>query len=69
MFTIEPVLDKEMRVEVNMSDFATGGVLSIKCENEKWRLVIYISKLLNKTERNYEIHNKKILAIIRCLKV
>ena len=69
MFTIEPVLDKEMRVEVNMSDFATGGVLSIKCENEKWRLVIYISKLLNKTERNYEIHNKNILAIIRCLKV
>ena len=58
-----------MRVEVNMSDFATGGVLSIKCENEKWRLVIYISKLLNKTERNYEIHNKNILAIIRCLKV
>ena len=31
-------LDKEMRVEANMSDFATGGVLSIKYEDEKWRL-------------------------------
>ena len=27
----------------------------------------YISKLLNKAERNYEIHDKEMLAIIRCL--
>ena len=58
-------LDKEMRVEANMSDFATGGVLSIKYEDEKWRLVTYISKLLNEAERNYEIHNKEMLAIIQ----
>ena len=29
----------------------------------------YISKSLNKTERNYEIHKKEILAIIRCLEI
>jgi len=39
-FTTEPVLvtpdlDKEMRVEADASDFATGGVLSMKCEDEK----------------------------------
>jgi len=39
-FTTEPVLvtpdlDKEMRVEVDASDFAMGGVLSMKCEDEK----------------------------------
>ena len=39
-FTTEPVLvtpdlDKEMRVEVDMSDFVTGGVLSMKYEDEK----------------------------------
>ena len=28
----------------------------------------YISKLLNEAKRNYEIHNKEMLAIIRCLK-
>ena len=28
----------------------------------------YISKLLNEAERNYEIHDKEMLAIIRCLK-
>jgi len=40
------------------------GVLSMKYEDNKWRLVAFISKLLNKAERNYEIHNRKILAII-----
>jgi len=56
-----------MRVEADTSDFATGGVLSMKCEDEKWRLVAYISKSLNEAERNYEIHNKEMLAIIWCL--
>ena len=41
--------------------------MSIKCEDNKWRPVEYISKSLNKTERNYEIHDKEILAVIRCL--
>jgi len=71
-FTMEPVLvtpdlDKEIRVEADASDFATGGVLSMKCEDERWRPVAYISKSLNETERNYEIHDKEMLAIIRCL--
>jgi len=63
-FTMEPVLDREMRVEVDASDFATGGVLLMKCEDERWRPVAYISKSLNEAERNYEIHDKKMLAII-----
>ena len=59
-FIIEPVLvtpglDREMRVKADASDFAIRGVLSIKCEDKKWRPIIYISKLLNKAERNYTI--------------
>jgi len=61
-------IDKEFRVEADASNFATGGVLSIKYEDNKWRLVAYISKSLNKTERNYEIYDKEMLAVIRCLK-
>jgi len=39
-FMMEPVLvtpdlDKEMRVEVDVSDFVTGGVLLMKYEDEK----------------------------------
>ena len=66
---VTPDLDKEMRVETDTSDFVTGGVLSMKCEDEKWRPVTYISKLLNKVERNYEIHDKEMLAIIRYLEI
>jgi len=62
---VVPDLDKEMRVEANISDYATGGVLSVKEEDGRWRLVAFISKLLNDTERNYKIHDKEMLAVIR----
>ena len=64
---VTPDLDKEMRVKADISDFAMEGVLSIKCKDEKWRPVAYISKSLNEAERNYEIHNKKMLVIIQYL--
>ena len=64
---VTPDLDKEMRVEADASDFAMGEVLSMKCKDERWRPVAYISKLLNEAERNYEIHDKEMLAIIQCL--
>ena len=31
-----PDLDKEFRVEADTSNFAMGGVLSVKCEDELW---------------------------------
>jgi len=60
VFTTKPVLvaldlDKEFRVEANASNYTTGGVLSIKCSDDKWRPVAFISKSLSDTERNYEI--------------
>ena len=71
-FTEEPVLaapdiDKKMRMEVDALDYATGGVLLMECEDGLWRSVTFLSKSLNETERNYEIHDKEILAIIRGL--
>jgi len=72
VFTTEPILaildiNKEIRVETDASDYAIEGVLSTKYEDGKWRLVAFISKLLNTTEQNYEIHDKEMLAVIRCL--
>jgi len=64
---VVPDLDKEIRVEVNTSEYAIKGVLLMKCEDEKWRPVVFILKSLNKAERNYEIHDREMLAIIRCL--
>jgi len=56
-------------VEADASDYATGGVLLTKYEDGKWRPVVFISKLLNTTEQNYEIHDKEMLAVIRYLEV
>jgi len=69
-FTKEPVLavsdlDKKMRMEVDASNHATGGVLSMECKDGLWRLMAFLSKSLNKMERNYEIHDKEMLVIIR----
>jgi len=60
-------LDKEFRVKTDTFNFATEGILSIKCEDNRWRPVAYISKSLNETEYNYKIHDKEMLAVIRYL--
>jgi len=62
-----PDLNKKLKVEVDASDYTTGGVLSTEGEDRKWRPVAFFSKSLNETERNYEIHDKEILVIIRGL--
>ena len=71
-FTEEPVLaasdiDKKMRMEVDASDYVTEGILSMECGDGLWRPVAFLSKSLNETERNYEIYDKEMLAIIRGL--
>ena len=71
-FTKEPVLaapdlDKKMQMKVDASNYAIGRVLSMECEDGLWQLVAFLLKSLNETERNYEIHNKEMLAIIRGL--
>ena len=60
-------LDKKLRVEVDASDYVTEGVLSMECKDRLWRLVTFLSKSLKETERNYEIHDKEMLAIVRGL--
>ena len=58
-------LDKKIRIEVDVSDYVTRGVLSMECEDRKWRLVAFLSKSLNKMERNYEIYDKEVLVVVR----
>jgi len=37
----------------------------MECEDRRWRSVAFLSKSLNKTERNYKIYDKEMLAVIR----
>jgi hypothetical protein len=63
-----PADNRPFRIEADSSDFATGAVLSqLSSEDEKWHPVAYLSKSLSETERNYEIHDKEMLAIMRAL--
>ena len=52
---------------MDVSDYATGEMLSMECNDGLWRPVTFLSKSLNEMERNYEIHDKEILVIIRGL--
>ena len=56
-----------MRMEVNMLDYVTERVLSMEYGDRLWRSVTFLSKSLNEIKKNYKIHNKEILAVIRRL--
>jgi hypothetical protein len=69
--TSQPVLslpnfEDPFRVEADASDYATGAVLSQR-QKDIWKPVAFLSKALTHPERNYEIHDRELLAIIRAL--
>lgn len=55
-----------LRVECDASEFALGAVLS-QLQEGKWHPLAYYSKALNETERNYEIYDKELMAIVASL--
>jgi hypothetical protein len=65
---ILPDNDLPFRLEADGSGIATGAVLLQQSVNDNaWHPVTFLSKALNLVERNYEIHDTKMLAIIRGL--
>ena len=71
-FSTYPVLrtydpERETQVEVDASGYATGGVLSQKQDDGKWHPIAFLSQSMTEAERNYEIYDKELLAIVRAL--
>ena len=71
-FTMAPVLafpdpEKPYRLITDASDFAVGAILEQPDALNCWHPIMYYSKSLQPTERNYEIHDKELLAIILTL--
>jgi RNase H-like domain found in reverse transcriptase/Reverse transcriptase (RNA-dependent DNA polymerase) len=64
---IFPDESKPYKFEADSSNYATGAVLSQEGEDQKWHPVAFLSKSLSSVERNYDIHDKELLAIIRAL--
>uniref|UniRef100_A0A183CQC9 RNA-directed DNA polymerase n=1 Tax=Globodera pallida TaxID=36090 RepID=A0A183CQC9_GLOPA len=65
---IQPDTTEQFFVECDASDFATGTILSQKNSEGKLCPVAYLSKSLSPAERNYDIFDKELLAIIRAFK-
>jgi ribonuclease HI len=63
----QPVLNDQFDLEVDTSGFAVGAVLLQKKEDGKRHPVGYYSATLNEAERNYNIYNLELLAIIKAL--
>jgi len=72
-FTTAPVLripnDKDLfKLSTDASNFATGTVLLQKdMQTNLWHPIAFFSKLLDVHERNYEIYDKELLAVIQGL--
>lgn len=53
-------------LECDASDFTVGAVLSQQ-QSGQWKPIAYLSKAMTPTERNYEIYNKELKAIMTSL--
>jgi hypothetical protein len=69
----EPILQhfdpaKPVTIETDASDYAIGAVCSQPDENGVLHPVAYYSRKLKDPERNYDIHDKELLAIVDALR-
>ena len=56
-----------MKIEADACQYAVGGIL-LQEQNGEYKPIAYYSKSLNDTERNYDIHDRELLAIMKTLK-
>jgi len=56
----------KFRVEADASDYAIGAVLS-QLHDDVWHPIAYLSKTLTAPQRNYEVYDKELLAIMESL--
>ena len=61
-----PKKEGKFRVETDASGHAIGGVLSQEQEG-KWKPIAFLSRTMQPAERNYEIYDKELLAIVEAL--
>ena len=61
-----PRREGKFRIEVDTSGHAIGGVLSQEQEG-KWKPIAFLSRTMSPAERNYEIYDKELLAIVEAL--
>lgn len=73
MFIEAPVLGiynpkLPITVETDASDYAIGATLSQPDEQGRLHPIAYYSRKMSPPERNYDIHDKELLAIVTAFK-
>ena len=61
-----PKREGKFRVETDISWHAIKGVL-FQEQEEKWRPIAFLSRIIQLAEKNYEIYNKELLVIVEAL--
>src|SRR5258708_34644066 len=72
-FCLAPVLyhwvpDLPMMIKTDASDDAIAGILSVTTPDLEIRLIAFHSQSLHDTEKNYDTHDKELLAVFDCYK-
>jgi hypothetical protein len=62
-----PVLTDPFELEVDVSGYAMGAVLLQKKEDGKKHPIVYYSKTLSAAERNYDVYDLELLAIVNAM--
>ena len=67
-FTTAPILchfhpDRDTVIETAASDYALGCIL-LQIQNKQLHPVMFHSRKLNLAERNYDIHDQELLAVL-----
>ena len=63
----QPDMNWPFFLQVDASAYTTGAILSQQDDRGKHRAVGFLSKMFNKAERNYDIHDRELLAVFRGL--
>jgi len=59
---------RQFLIEADASEFAIGGILSQEGKDGHIHPISFYSKTMQPAERNYDIYDKELLAVIQCLK-
>jgi RNase H-like domain found in reverse transcriptase len=59
--------DRPTRLGLDSSGYATGGALYQGADRDQWRPVAFHSQRIEYRELAYDIHDKELLAVMRCI--
>ena len=59
---------RRTRIETDASDFGVAGILSQQDSGGQWHPIAFWSRKMIDAERNYEVHDQELLAIVEAFK-